>query len=544
MMDPGSTGPVHWGLLSIDRSQSTHMWAGTNYGGATPSDCNTYKSQMAVLANCAWQKKNGWADRCFVYQNTVNALYDYETDRAVMNDTAKWALNWFAKINQNGSDPTLRAISNYSGLPWRRGSGGFGGRCGPCWRLNVSGPGLGQGRSWCGVPGLHGKDIKAVAPQKLDCESWSMNWNFTAAGMADYYVRTALELVERGGDGVDGLFMDEITGYPADGGPGEARMLNVSMDEQRAMQNASAHAIQQIIDGLVAKKKYLWHAFQHANDIGKNTNNNSNHVGGTAHDFATCDDWMAAHCNNKSTGFDGRRTLTVQFDPYNVNVSIASFLVVRPAYAWIGYGAGQLQPKWNDAFTWDVGVPQGQCKVLGGGIYERVWSYGTARMDCGTYSAVVPCNPADAKCGKTPNRPHPPPPSPPGPHPNPPPPTPGPRPPAPTPVPGAGWSASHNCTSCQGNGAKPLLPPKAGLSFGDCQALCVSNPSCRYMNYVLPASPLSQCSIWAQCDELCLTDHCWHWWVTHEYTARLSGVAWNKTACDSLPEAPPHSGLE
>ena len=29
-MDPGSTGPVHWGILGIDRSQSKHMWAGTN----------------------------------------------------------------------------------------------------------------------------------------------------------------------------------------------------------------------------------------------------------------------------------------------------------------------------------------------------------------------------------------------------------------------------------------------------------------------------------------------------------------------------------
>jgi len=185
----------------------------------------------------------------------------------------------------------VRAISNYTGLPWRRGPGEP--RCSPCWHLNVRCPGLGQGRNWRGVLGLLGKDIKAVAPQKLDCESRSMNWNFTAEGRADYFVRTAQELVERGGDGVDGvdgLFMDEITGYPANGGPGEARMLNVSMDEQLAMQNASSNAIQQIIDGLVAKKKYLWHAFQHANDIGKNTNNNSNHVGGTAHDFATRDD--------------------------------------------------------------------------------------------------------------------------------------------------------------------------------------------------------------------------------------------------------------
>jgi hypothetical protein len=114
-LDPGSTGPAHWGLLSIDRSESTHMWAGTTYGGATPGDPNTYKSQQAVLANCAWQKAHGWVDRCFVYQNTVNALYDYETIRAVRKKKKRLSFaplstknNHFAKTGSDKHRDKLR----------------------------------------------------------------------------------------------------------------------------------------------------------------------------------------------------------------------------------------------------------------------------------------------------------------------------------------------------------------------------------------------------------------------------------------------------
>jgi hypothetical protein len=81
--------------------------------------------------------------------------------------------------------------------------------------------------------------------------------------------------------------------------------------------------------------------------------------------------------------------------------SVASFLVVRPAYAWLGYGAGAFQPKWNDAFLWDVGTPRGECRNgTHPGVFERDWTYGTAQMDCNTYKGTVPCNPADPLCGK------------------------------------------------------------------------------------------------------------------------------------------------
>ena len=75
-------------------------------------------------------------------------------------------------------------------------------------------------------------------------------------------------------------------------------------------------------------------------------------------------------------------------------------------------------------------------------------------------------------------------------------------------------------------------------TWEECQALCVAHPDCRYMNYVEPVLPTSGCSIWADCGVLCITDHCWHWWVTYIYEAR-PGPAWNVTACDALPEGPP-----
>ena len=62
-------------------------------------------------------------------------------------------------------------------------------------------------------------------------------------------------------------------------------------------------------------------------------------------------------------------------DSANVNVSIASFLIVRPAYAYIGYGAGYLTPKWNDAFLWDVGLPVSDCRNGSvPGTFERDWT--------------------------------------------------------------------------------------------------------------------------------------------------------------------------
>ena len=92
---------------------------------------------------------------------------------------------------------------------------------------------------------------------------------FAVPEMAAWWADEVVAFVKHGGDGVDGLFLDGDSGFPADGGPWVVEALNVSEADQRIMENASATAVQTITEALVADGKHLWHAFQAANDIGK-----------------------------------------------------------------------------------------------------------------------------------------------------------------------------------------------------------------------------------------------------------------------------------
>jgi len=133
-------------------------------------------------------------------------------------------------------------------------------------------------------------------------------------------------------------------------------------------------------------------------------------------------------------------------------------------------------------------------------------------MDCNTYTASVPCSPADKGCGEPP------------------------RPPIPPFVP-ANFSSAHNCTSCGGPGGKQLGDSLVNLNFTTCLAYCEAEPTCRYVNWLVPAGD-GQCDLYEQCGEQCLPDHCWGWWTTYEFLDRTAGAPWNVTACDSLPEKP------
>lgn len=136
-----------------------------------------------------------------------------------------------------------------------------------------------------------------------------------------------------GSDYVDGLFTDEMEMFPGDGGDVYLGLLGTTQEDAQAQQLAAKKAHQQQIIELVNEGKYLWQAFQAGNNVGGNTNNNSNGYGGTSFDVAHCSQWMAQRCN---TDWVNQRAITVQFDSANVNVSIASFLIVRPQYAWLG----------------------------------------------------------------------------------------------------------------------------------------------------------------------------------------------------------------
>ena len=337
--------------------------------------------------------------------------------------------------------------------------------------------------------------------------SFGFYYNYSSPGTSDWRVADTVAFVTAGGPGgADGLFTDEMEMFPGDAGDDVLRWVGTTEADAQAQQAAGQLLHQRMIDALVADGKYMWHAFQAGNDIGPNTNNNT--IGGVAIDAAYCAQWMAQRCN---TGWVNERAITVQFDPFHVNVSVASFLVVRPAYAWLGYGAGVWTPRWNDAFLWDVGLPVGNCTQTAPGVFEREWTYGTARVDCNSYSATVPCNPLDTTCGEPP------------------------LPPVPPYVPG-NFSAAHNCTSCGGPGGRQLGDSLVNLNFTTCLAYCEASPACKYVGWVVPAGD-GLCALFAECGEQCLPQQCWAWWTTYEFYDRAP-PAWNATACDSLPERP------
>jgi hypothetical protein len=197
--DKGSVKEAHFGLVSIDDSTSTQMWAGTTYGGATPGDPNTFAAQKAMLDNCNFVKKNGWADRCFVYDNMVVSLGWYETHRARMQDEeSSWPM--FNIMNNNNAS---LGLANYSGLPFVEPLG----TVTPCWLLPNTSAGFDQ-HEWCGP--MEALRLPCFARGACnvssgDGEGVSFYWNYSNPITTPWRVADNLAFVLAGGDGVDGV---------------------------------------------------------------------------------------------------------------------------------------------------------------------------------------------------------------------------------------------------------------------------------------------------------------------------------------------------
>jgi hypothetical protein len=188
--------------MSIDDSTSTQLWAGTSWGGATPGNPLTFRAQKAMLDNCNHVKRNGWVDRCFVYDNMVVSLGWYESHRAKMLDPASWHL--FNIMNNRNA---TSGLANYTGLPYLEPLGTLV----PCWPL----PNFAQ-HEWCGPI----SDIRLPCFAKGTCnissgdgEGFSFYWNYSAPGAVDWRVTDTVASLP-GGEGVDGLFTDEMEMFP------------------------------------------------------------------------------------------------------------------------------------------------------------------------------------------------------------------------------------------------------------------------------------------------------------------------------------------
>lgn len=102
---------------------------------------------------------------------------------------------------------------------------------------------------------------------------------------------------------------------------------------------------------------------------------------------ATCTAWMSARCTD---AFQVGRAITVQMNSAHVNESVASFLVVRPPTAFLGYGWESDQRDWLQIFNTDFGVPLNNCTEPTSGVFMREWTAGNVTMDCNTLTGLLP----------------------------------------------------------------------------------------------------------------------------------------------------------
>jgi hypothetical protein len=71
---------------------------------------------------------------------------------------------------------------------------------------------------------------------------------------------------------------------------------------------------------------------------------------------------------------------------------LATFLLVRGDYAWLGAGwAGcDCYPPFLSAFDVDYGVPtQPTYSETSPGVFERVWTKATVSFDCNKYKGAI-----------------------------------------------------------------------------------------------------------------------------------------------------------
>ena len=188
---------------------------------------------------------------------------------------------------------------------------------------------------------------------------------------AEYYISSVLASIDY--PETDGTFTDDVTGLPAEHASAPGRM-KLSPAEVNDIQFATSVANGQLIDRAVAAGKYVWAAFKNQDGVG---------AGPTA---KTCADWMRSRC----TASHQTIATTQAFDTAHVNVSIASFLVVRPPIGYLGFGWESDMRNWRPEFLWQVGEPQGLCAEGRPNIFSRAWTYGVASVDCNTFVGIVP----------------------------------------------------------------------------------------------------------------------------------------------------------
>ena len=196
-------------------------------------------------------------------------------------------------------------------------------------------------------------------------------WDFTQSAATAAFISSVIESIAD--PAVDGTYLDDPIGVPQEHPLAQAA-TNMSDAQLEELQFATQQAGMSLIEQLVATGKYVWAAFGNQDGVEQGPSRES------------CVAWMRSHCEPAMQG----APMAMQFNKGEANISVAAFLIVRPPYGWLGGGWESDDSLWDDIFLLQVGTPLGLCEEGPPGTFSRVWSAGTAVLNCSSWNAELP----------------------------------------------------------------------------------------------------------------------------------------------------------
>eukprot|EP01051_Picozoa_sp_SAG22_P000777 SAG22_NODE_24_length_30194_cov_6.086327_10_plen_813_part_00 len=234
-------------------------------------------------------------------------------------------------------------------------------------------------------------------------------------------------------ESIDFMFIDDgwivkPTEYAPNGrGPSEENRnalldTGLSPAETLKMCDAWHNNVQQAHRKIVASKAYSWQLFNCGPSITNDTytwenaqfqcdcNTNFSAPGrDLTNPRAKCTEWMREYCVPPAGAKQGRLESIALFFGFTMDSlssvlnrnhafpafmqDLASFLMVRGPFAWLGYPwidcgyDGYLRPPELDV---DYGSPTGQCEEVGTtGVFKREWSKALVEVDCGAWTGTI-----------------------------------------------------------------------------------------------------------------------------------------------------------
>ena len=388
--DPDYSFIQQYGIVDIDWSNAKEMWINEHINDTM--GCEESMKEQARLV-----KQGDPTKKTMVYRNTAIAYPWMSTVSKILNDPTGAYDAWFIRF-KNGSDGLgplhhdgdgtyTQPVCDHAWTPPR---------CSPLYHSQTQTP---------EYPFAKGSGGNCAAPcdcGKVPCGFYLFDqrmWNHSIRGqtLGEWMVDELIVGGLRDPD-IDAYYIDDSWSSSSITDIGHSAFLdcNLSLADGKAMTAAWEHNQMIVQEAILAHGGFQWQMMI-------NSGIGGGRIPGPPVTNSTCETVLRAATN--STNIFQRGALFYPLAPGGwtpgvidpaIIENVASFLIMRGDYAWMGFAWQGCANTTGSPFRplpaevkVDHGVPLGLATEVAPGVFEREWSKATARMDCNTFKGSV-----------------------------------------------------------------------------------------------------------------------------------------------------------